>query len=59
MKTSTKNNIEGKAHEAKGKAKQAAGILVDDPVLASEGELEKLSGQLQQGLAAIGKKLEK
>jgi uncharacterized protein YjbJ (UPF0337 family) len=59
MKTSTKNEINGKLHEAKGKAIQVAGVIADDPALLSEGELEKLRGKLQQELSAIGKKLEK
>ena len=59
MKSSTENNIKGKIHETKGKAKQVAGVVADDPVLQSEGELEELRGKLQQQLADIGKKLEK
>ena len=59
MKSSTENKIKGKLHESKGKAKQVAGVVTDDPKLQSEGELEELRGKLQQQLGEIGKKLEK
>lgn len=59
MKNSTKNNIEGKLHETKGKAKEVAGIVVNDPVLETEGEMEQLAGKLQQQLGEIEKKLKK
>ena len=59
MKSSTENKIKGKLHESKGKAKQVAGVVTDDPKLQSEGELEELRGKLQQQLGEIAKKLEK
>ena len=59
MKSSTENKIKGKILETKGKAKQVAGVLSDDPVLQSEGELEELRAKLQQQLGEIGKKLGK
>jgi hypothetical protein len=33
MKRSTKNQAEGRFHEAKGKVKETAGKLIDDPVI--------------------------
>lgn len=47
MKHSTKNNIKGKLEESKGKAKEVAGKLVDDPKLENKGKVEKIGGQAQ------------
>ena len=50
MKTSTKDQVEGTFHEIKGKAKEVAGKLSDNPNLEGEGLGEKVAGHraLQQ-----------
>jgi uncharacterized protein YjbJ (UPF0337 family) len=55
MKHSTKNQAEGKFHEAKGKVKETAGKLIDDPELEAEGKAEKIAGKLQDKIGQVEK----
>ena len=57
MKPSTKNQAEGALHEIKGKVKQAAGVLTNDPDLEAEGAVEKTMGKVQKKVGQIGKVL--
>jgi len=59
MKNSTKDQIEGKFHEAKGAAKEIAGKLTDNPKLEGEGTGEKIAGKIQEKIGQIGKVLGK
>jgi uncharacterized protein YjbJ (UPF0337 family) len=59
MKPSTKDQIEGKLHEMKGKAKEKAGQVTNNPDLAAEGQDEKLAGKVQKKLGQIEKVFEK
>jgi uncharacterized protein YjbJ (UPF0337 family) len=59
MKTSTKDELEGKLHEAKGKVKEKAGQLTNNPNLAAEGQDEKIGGKIQNKVGQIKKVLEK
>jgi len=59
MKSSTKNQAEGKYHEVKGTLKEIAGELSDNPKLEAEGATEKLAGQVQDKIGQIKKALEK
>jgi len=43
MKPSTTDQIQGKLHEVKGKVKETAGRLANDPSLAAEGQNAKAS----------------
>jgi len=45
MKSSTKNQVEGKFHKAKGKLGEIAGKLSTKPKLEAEGKDEKNSRQ--------------
>lgn len=47
MKSSTKDKAKGKMHEAKGKGKETAGKLTDNPKLEGEGTGEKMAGKVQ------------
>lgn len=47
MKSSTRDKAEGKMHEAKGKAKETAGKLTDNPKLKAKGTGEKMAGKVQ------------
>ncbi len=58
MKPSTKNQVEGMLHEAKGKVKETAGILTDNSDLESEGACEKVAGKIQGKLGELEKDLE-
>jgi uncharacterized protein YjbJ (UPF0337 family) len=42
MKPSTKDQIEGTFHALKGKVKEQAGQLTDNPKLRTNGQAEKL-----------------
>jgi uncharacterized protein YjbJ (UPF0337 family) len=55
MKTSTHDKVEGGAHEVKGKVKEKAGHLTNDPNLAAEGTDEKLGGKIQKKVGDVKK----
>jgi uncharacterized protein YjbJ (UPF0337 family) len=59
MSPSSKDQIQGKFHEVKGKAKQAAGQVTDNPKLQAEGQAEKLTGKLQKKVGQVEKVLGK
>jgi len=59
MKPSTKDQIEGKLHEMKGKAKEKVGQVTNNPDLAAEGQNEKLAGKVQKKVGQIEKVFEK
>ena len=59
MKTSTKDQAQGKFHELKGSAKEIAGKLSDNPKLEAEGTGEKIAGKVQSKIGQIGKVLGK
>jgi len=49
MKSSTKDQAEGMFHEVKGKVKEVAGELSDNPKLEAEGTGEKMAGVTIEG----------
>ena len=53
MKSSTKDKVEGKYHEVKGKIKEMAGELTDDPKLEAEGTSEKVATKLQKKIGDV------
>jgi uncharacterized protein YjbJ (UPF0337 family) len=55
MKTSTKNTAEGTFHKVKGKLKELAGELSDNPKLEAEGTGEKIAGKVQEKIGQINK----
>ena len=59
MKDSTKDKIEGGAHELKGKVKEKLGKATNDPDLAAEGTDERLGGKIQKKVGDIEKVFEK
>jgi len=59
MKSSTKDQAEGTFHELKGKAKELAGKLTDNPKLQGEGTGEKLAGKIQKKVGQVEQVLEK
>jgi uncharacterized protein YjbJ (UPF0337 family) len=59
MKSSTKDQVQGKLHEIKGAAKEIAGKLVEDQLLVAEGSDEKLAGTAQKKIGQIEKVLGK
>jgi uncharacterized protein YjbJ (UPF0337 family) len=59
MKSSTQDQIEGKFHEVKGKVKEKAGQVTNNPNLTAEGQDEKLAGKIQEKVGQIKKVFEK
>jgi uncharacterized protein YjbJ (UPF0337 family) len=55
MKSSTKDQVEGKFHIVKGKFKEIAGDLSDNPKLEAEGTVEKVAGKVQEKIDQINK----
>jgi uncharacterized protein YjbJ (UPF0337 family) len=58
MKQSTKDELEGNLHEAKGKVKQKVGQVTNNPDTETEGQGEKVSGKVQKKVGQIEKVLE-
>lgn len=57
MSSSLKDKVKGTLHEAKGKAKELAGKLTDNPKLQAKGVVEKTAGKAQRKLGEIKKVL--
>lgn len=55
MKSSTKDNAEGKMHQVKGKIKETVGKAVGNNDLEAEGKVEKLGGKVQENLGKAEK----
>ena len=55
MKSSTQDQAEGKFHKIKGKVKEIAGELSDDPNLEAEGATEKIAGKVQEKIGQVKK----
>ena len=55
MKSGTRDEAEGKWHKVKGKIKEVAGKLNDDPELEDEGANEKIAGNVQEKIGQIKK----
>jgi uncharacterized protein YjbJ (UPF0337 family) len=59
MKSSTKDQAEGKYHNVKGTVKEMAGNISDNPKLEAEGKDEKISGKVQEKIGQVEKVLGK
>lgn len=59
MKSSATDKAEGKFHEVRGKMKEVAGELSDNPKLEGEGIGEKIAGKVQQKVGQAKKVLGK
>jgi uncharacterized protein YjbJ (UPF0337 family) len=55
MKESTKDQLEGKAHELKGAVKEKVGHAVNNPDLEAEGQDEKIGGKVQKKVGQVEK----
>ena len=58
MKPSTKDQIQGKLHEMKGKTKEKVGQVTNNPDLTAEGQAERIAGVDQKKVGQIEKVLE-
>jgi uncharacterized protein YjbJ (UPF0337 family) len=59
MKDSTKDKVQGAAHETKGAVKEKIGHATNNPNLEAEGNDEKVSGKVQKKVGDIEKVFEK
>jgi uncharacterized protein YjbJ (UPF0337 family) len=59
MKPSTKDQMQGKFHEAKGAIKQKTGNATNDPNLAMRGRDEKNAGKVQNKVGQVERVFEK
>jgi uncharacterized protein YjbJ (UPF0337 family) len=59
MKSSTKDNIEGKMHLVKGKIKEVVGKVVNNSQLEAEGKVENLEGKVQEKISQLKKVVDK
>jgi uncharacterized protein YjbJ (UPF0337 family) len=59
MKPSTKDEMEGKFHEAKGAIKEKTGKATGNPDLAARGHDEKVAGKVQNKVGQTEKVLGK
>jgi uncharacterized protein YjbJ (UPF0337 family) len=55
MKTSTKDQVEGKLHKVKGEIKEIIGELTKDHKMEAEGSIEKIEGEAQEKVGQIKK----
>ena len=55
MKSGTQDEAEGKWHRIKGKIKEVAGKLNDDPKLEADGTNEKIAGNVQEKIGQVKK----
>jgi uncharacterized protein YjbJ (UPF0337 family) len=55
MKSSRRDKTEGKFHQMKGKVKQVAGQISDNPKLEAEGNVEKIAGKVQEKRGQVKK----
>ena len=53
MKSSTRDEAEGKLHQGKGKVKEVGGRAVNDPEMEAEGKVEKLGGVVQEKVGDV------
>jgi uncharacterized protein YjbJ (UPF0337 family) len=59
MKSSTKDQAEGKFHKAKGELREIAGKLSMKSKLEAEGKDEKIAGKVQEKIGQVEKVLGK
>jgi uncharacterized protein YjbJ (UPF0337 family) len=55
MDSSTKDQAEGTLHQLKGKVKQVAGVISNNPELEAEGIAERVAGKVQVKIGQINK----
>lgn len=55
MKTSTKDQVEGKLHRVKGKIEETVGKRSNNPDLEVKGRVEKIEGEAQEKAGHVKK----
>jgi uncharacterized protein YjbJ (UPF0337 family) len=59
MKSSMQDKVAGTFHQVKGKVKEVAGELSDNPKLEAEGAAENIAGKVQEKIGQVKKVWEK
>ena len=59
MKSSIRDKTEGRLHIVKGKVREIAGKLSDNPKLEANGAGEKIAGNVQEKIGQVKKVLGK
>ncbi len=59
MKSSIRDKAEGTFHKTKGKVKEMAGEMTDNPKLETKGKAEKIAGKAQEKVGKTKKLLRK
>jgi uncharacterized protein YjbJ (UPF0337 family) len=57
MADSANDKVKGAFHQAKGKVKEVAGKLTDNPKLRVKGVTERIAGQVQEKVGKVEKAL--
>ncbi len=57
MKSSMKDKVKGTFHQAKGKVREMAGEITDNPKLKAKGKAEKIAGKAQEKMGQVKKVL--
>jgi uncharacterized protein YjbJ (UPF0337 family) len=52
-----KDQIKGRAEQAKGAVKEATGKVLDDKELQTEGKIDKVAGKAQAGVGDVKEKV--
>lgn len=55
MKSGMRDQAEGTLHEVKGKVREIAGQLTDNPKLQIKGTVEKIAGKVQGKIGQVKK----
>ncbi|MBX9637974.1 CsbD family protein [Nitrosomonas sp.] len=53
-----KDQVDGRAGEAEGKAKEATGVILDDKNMQTEGNVQKNVGKAQKGYGDLKQDIE-
>lgn len=53
----TENKLRGKGKQVKGRVKDAAGGLTNDPELQAEGKLDKAKGKIQEKVGDVQRRV--
>jgi uncharacterized protein YjbJ (UPF0337 family) len=59
MNDSTKDKLQGAAHEVKGAVKEKVGQVTHNPDLEDEGTVEKVGGKVQKKVGDLEKVVER
>jgi uncharacterized protein YjbJ (UPF0337 family) len=59
MRPGIKDVFEGKVREVKGKVKEKAGQLTNNPDMEAEGTVEKIAGKVQKKIGQVERAVDK